>query len=109
MERLKRRLANTLKTASSNRQVFAVIALVLMAGMAGCVGGGEDTSADSTDTPEPSEEQETRDKIDRVVYPDGGVVCYVMDEEGAIGSGAGWESGISCVPMNETTLAEGDF
>lgn len=89
-----------------NRKAIALIAVILLALFAGCSSAASD-DAQTTDTPEPSEEQETRDKITRVVYPDDGVVCYVMDEEGAMASGAGWESGISCLPLNQTNVEAG--
>lgn len=94
------------------RITLAVFALVLLAGLAGCLSGGDTGSSQATDT---SVETETEvfgeiiksndgGEVHRFVDREAGTVCYIFDEEGAIGSGAGWQSGISCVPIEHTTL-----
>lgn len=91
------------------RKTIALIgvALLVAVAVAGLAAQDSAEGAEATTSTE-GDNQETRDKIDRVAYPEDGVVCYVMDEEGAMGSGAGWESGISCVPMNDTLLEDED-
>ena len=94
------------------RITLAVLALVLLAGLAGCVGGDGTGSSETTDTSVESETEvfgeviKSNDggEVHRFVDREAGTVCYIFDKEGAIGSGAGWQSGMSCVPIENTTL-----
>jgi hypothetical protein len=84
------------------RRALLIGLVGLLALTAGCSGSSTDAQpTESTDTPA---EVEAGDGIERFVDEEAGVVCYVSDKEGATASGAGWKSGISCVPLNETDL-----
>lgn len=90
------------------RTTIAIVAVVLLAGLAGCTGS---SGEEPTSTPAPAETGEEttlegQEDVTRFVDAEAGVVCYKFDAEGASASGAGWNSGISCVPLNQTELSE---
>ena len=95
------------------RKTLALVALVALAGLAGCLGGGEESPEQQTETPTEDGEVfgeviESNDggEVHRFVDEEAGTVCYIFDEEGAMGSGAGWQSGMTCVPIEQTNFAE---
>lgn len=100
-----------------NRRTFiATVGAAGATGLAGCLGGSDDTSDDQQYTTTERDavfdevaEADDGGTIERFIDEDAGVVCYRLRREGAVGSGAGWESGLSCVPLNETDLDTGDF
>ena len=99
------------------RKTLALIVVVLLAGLAGCLSGGEESPEQETQTPEPEESEvfgeviQSNDdgEVHRFVDEEAGTVCYIFDKEGAIGSGAGWQSGMTCVPIEQTNFAEEDI
>ena len=110
--------SNVIDAVSANRRVLALIALVALAGLAGCLSGGEESPEQETQSPEPAEEADVfgeviqsndGGEVHRFVDEEAGTVCYIFDEEGAIGSGAGWQSGMTCVPIEQTNFAEEDI
>mgnify|MGYP006306217705 CR=1 FL=1 len=91
------------------KKILLALAVAMLAVTSGCVASQEETGEDPKEVEEPAppaDKVEVNEKVERFTDDEAGVVCYVIDEEGAMGSGAGWQSGVSCIPIEETSLSE---